>query len=71
MNTAPSIIHFPPKGGRKRQDQMEFQRVGFAADAIAKFVQERTDVNVSCVCIKLLHVRSHVYAYADSRAAPS
>jgi len=46
LNTAPAIYHFPPKGARKSQDQMDFQRMGIDADAIAKFVQDRTGMHI-------------------------
>ncbi|TKR77926.1 hypothetical protein L596_018815 [Steinernema carpocapsae] len=46
LNTAPVLYHFPAKGQKKRQDQMDFQRYGIDADAMARFVQERTDVNI-------------------------
>ncbi|KAI6187652.1 hypothetical protein M3Y98_00267600 [Aphelenchoides besseyi] len=46
LNTAPVIYHFPAKNSPKKQDQMDFQRQGFGAEAIAKFVQDRTDVNI-------------------------
>ncbi|KAK0417070.1 hypothetical protein QR680_012819 [Steinernema hermaphroditum] len=46
LNTAPVLYHFPAKGNKKRQDQMDFQRYGIDADAMARFVQERTDINI-------------------------
>jgi len=46
LNTAPVIFHFPAKGREKRQDQMEFQRFGIDADAMAKFVAERTGIHI-------------------------
>lgn len=46
LNTAPVIYHFPAKGREKKQDQMEFQRYGIDADAMAKFVAERTGIHV-------------------------
>ncbi|KAI6222355.1 hypothetical protein M3Y99_01507300 [Aphelenchoides fujianensis] len=46
LNTAPVIYHFPAKNSPKKQDQMDFQRQGFGAEAIAKFVQDRTDVHI-------------------------
>ncbi len=46
LNTAPVLYHFPAKGGRKKSDQMDFQRSGIDAEAIAKFVHDRTDVQV-------------------------
>ena len=46
LNTAPVFMHFPDKGKPKKQDNMDIQRVGFSADVIAKWVGERTDVNI-------------------------
>ncbi|XP_023304759.2 tumor suppressor candidate 3 [Lucilia cuprina] len=46
LNTAPVFMHFPAKGKPKGADTMDIHRVGFAADAIAKFVAERTDVQI-------------------------
>jgi hypothetical protein len=39
-------MHFPPKGKPKQSDTMDIQRIGFAAEAIAKWIAERTDVQV-------------------------
>ncbi|XP_065839524.1 tumor suppressor candidate 3-like [Oscarella lobularis] len=49
LNSAPMFIHFPAKGKNKRQDTMDLQRVGFSADAIAKFVAERTGIQITVV----------------------
>lgn len=46
LNTAPVYMHFPPKGKPKAADTMDIQRVGFAAEAIAKWISERTDIQV-------------------------
>lgn len=46
LNTAPVFIHFPPKGKPKSLDTMDIQRVGFSAESIAKWISERTDINV-------------------------
>lgn len=46
LNTAPVFMHFPAKGKAKNGDTMDIQRVGISAEAIAKWVQERTDVQV-------------------------
>ncbi|XP_004531410.1 tumor suppressor candidate 3 [Ceratitis capitata] len=46
INTAPVFLHFPAKGKPKGPDTMDIHRVGFAAEAIAKFVHERTDVQI-------------------------
>ncbi|XP_014663863.1 PREDICTED: tumor suppressor candidate 3-like [Priapulus caudatus] len=46
MTSAPVFIHFPPKGKPKKADTMDLQRVGFYAEAIAKWVGERTDIQI-------------------------
>ncbi|XP_041972810.1 tumor suppressor candidate 3 [Aricia agestis] len=43
LNTAPVIMHFPAKGKPKPADSMDFERAGIAAEAIAKWIQDRTD----------------------------
>lgn len=49
MNSAPTFINFPAKGKPKRGDTYELQVRGFAAEQLARWVADRTDVNVS-VC---------------------
>ncbi|KAK6015475.1 magnesium transporter protein 1 domain protein [Ostertagia ostertagi] len=47
LNTAPILYHFGPKlQGKKKPDQMDFQRHGFDADAMARFVADQTDVQI-------------------------
>jgi len=46
LNTAPVFMHFPAKGKPKPADTMDIQRVGFSAEAVAKWIQERTDVQI-------------------------
>nr|XP_018897613.1 PREDICTED: tumor suppressor candidate 3-like [Bemisia tabaci] len=46
INTAPMFIHFPPKGKPKQKDTLDVQRVGFAAEAIAKWIHEQTDIQI-------------------------
>lgn len=46
LNTAPVYMHFPPKGKPKPADTMDIQRVGFTAEAIAKWIAERTDIQI-------------------------
>lgn len=46
LNTAPVFMHFPAKGKPKGADTMDIHRVGFAAESIAKFVHERTDIQI-------------------------
>ncbi|KAL5292507.1 TUSC3 family protein [Megaselia abdita] len=46
LNTAPVFMHFPAKGKPKTADTMDIHRTGFGAEALAKFVYERTDVQV-------------------------
>lgn len=47
LNTAPVFMHFPAKGKPKPADTMDIQRVGFSAEAIAKFIAERADIQVT------------------------
>ncbi|XP_049865360.1 tumor suppressor candidate 3 [Pectinophora gossypiella] len=46
LNTAPVIMHFPAKGKPKPADSMDFERAGIHAEAIAKWIQDRTDVQI-------------------------
>lgn len=46
LNTAPVFMHFPAKGKSKGPDTMDIQRVGFSAESIAKWIQERTDIQI-------------------------
>merc|ERR1712156_545145 len=46
LNTAPEFMHFPAKGKPKKADNMDLQRVGFSAEAIAKWIGERTEMNI-------------------------
>lgn len=47
MNSAPTFMNFPPKGKPKRADTFDLQRIGFAAEQLAKWIADRTDVHVS------------------------
>ncbi|CAH0717474.1 unnamed protein product, partial [Brenthis ino] len=46
LNTAPVIMHFPAKGKPKPADSMDFERAGIHAEAIAKWIHDRTDVQI-------------------------
>lgn len=46
INTAPVFMHFPAKGKPKKGDTMDIHRVGFAAEQIARWVGERTDIQI-------------------------
>ncbi|XP_048775354.2 tumor suppressor candidate 3-like isoform X2 [Ostrea edulis] len=46
LNTAPVFMHFPAKNKPKKGDTMDIHRVGFSAEQIAKWVAERTDINI-------------------------
>ncbi|XP_032269407.1 tumor suppressor candidate 3 isoform X3 [Ochotona princeps] len=46
MNSAPTFMHFPPKGRPKRADTFDLQRIGFAAEQLAKWIADRTDVHI-------------------------
>lgn len=47
MNSAPTFMHFPAKGKPKRADTFDLQRIGFASEQLAKWIADRTDVQVS------------------------
>lgn len=50
LNTAPILYHFGPKlGGKKKPEQMDFQRQGFDADAIGRFVADQSEVHVRVI----------------------
>lgn len=49
LNSAPVFMHFPAKGKPKREDTMDIQRVAFASESIAKWIAERTDINIRVV----------------------
>ncbi|XP_029387862.1 tumor suppressor candidate 3 isoform X3 [Mus pahari] len=46
MNSAPTFMHFPSKGRPKRADTFDLQRIGFAAEQLAKWIADRTDVHI-------------------------
>jgi len=46
LNSAPAFLHFPPKGKPKKPDILDIQRVGFSAEAVAKWMMERTEINI-------------------------
>uniref|UniRef100_A0A1B6CU16 Magnesium transporter protein 1 n=1 Tax=Clastoptera arizonana TaxID=38151 RepID=A0A1B6CU16_9HEMI len=46
LNTAPIFIIFPPKTKPKNSDKFDIQRYGFSAESIAKWIGERTDVQI-------------------------
>jgi oligosaccharyltransferase complex subunit gamma len=46
LYTAPVFIHFPPKGKPSTQDKMDIQRFGVEAEAISRWINERTDIQV-------------------------
>ena len=49
IEQAPVIMHFPEKGKPQKGDTMDLSSKGFSADAIAKFVQERTGTHIRIV----------------------
>ncbi|XP_011303974.1 tumor suppressor candidate 3 [Fopius arisanus] len=46
LTTAPVYMHFPPKGKPKAADTMDIQRLGFGAEAMVKWISERTDIQI-------------------------
>lgn len=50
LNTAPILYHFAAKtSAKKKPEQMDFQRQGFDADAIGRFVADNTEVHVRVI----------------------
>lgn len=54
MNSAPTFMHFPAKGKPKRADTFDLQRIGFASEQLAKWIADRTDVQV-------MHTHIHIH----------
>ncbi|KAI5705798.1 tumor suppressor candidate 3-like [Diaphorina citri] len=46
LNTAPIFMHFPAKGKPKPSDTLDIQRVGYSAEAIVKWIADRTDIQI-------------------------
>ncbi|CAJ0942089.1 unnamed protein product, partial [Mesorhabditis belari] len=47
LNTAPVLYHFGPKlTGKKKPEQMDFQRHGIDADAMGRFIAEHTEIQI-------------------------
>ncbi|OQR80256.1 tumor suppressor candidate 3-like [Tropilaelaps mercedesae] len=46
FNSAPIFMHFPEKGKPKKGDSMDIQRIGFQAEVLVKWIQERTDISI-------------------------
>lgn len=67
LNTAPVFVHFPAKGKPKAADTLDIQRVGFGAEAIARWIHERTDIQV---IINLFFVLLSFTEFLDSRFTP-
>ncbi len=60
MNSAPTFMHFPAKGKPKRADTFDLQRIGFASEQLAKWIADRTDVQVHLkLCNKIYNIKNH------------
>jgi oligosaccharyltransferase complex subunit gamma len=46
LYTAPVFIHFPAKGKPQSHDKMDIQRFGVEAEAVSRWIAERTDVQI-------------------------
>ncbi|PAA92052.1 hypothetical protein BOX15_Mlig028467g3 [Macrostomum lignano] len=46
QNSAPVFIHFPAKGQPKKGDVMDIHRIGFQAEVMARWITERTDIQI-------------------------
>ncbi|XP_030223935.1 dolichyl-diphosphooligosaccharide--protein glycosyltransferase subunit MAGT1 isoform X1 [Gadus morhua] len=49
MNSAPTFLHFPAKGKQRKTDNYELQVRGFAAEQLARWVADRTDVHIRVI----------------------
>ncbi|XP_036595798.1 magnesium transporter protein 1 [Trichosurus vulpecula] len=49
MNSAPTFMNFPAKGKPKQSDTYELQVRGFSAEQIARWIADRTDVNIRII----------------------
>uniref|UniRef100_A0A1A8QZP8 Dolichyl-diphosphooligosaccharide--protein glycosyltransferase subunit MAGT1 n=1 Tax=Nothobranchius rachovii TaxID=451742 RepID=A0A1A8QZP8_9TELE len=49
MNSAPTFLHFPHKGKPRRADTYELQVRGFSAEQLARWVADRTDVQIRVI----------------------
>ncbi|CDW55649.1 magnesium transporter 1 [Trichuris trichiura] len=46
INAIPVLMHIPPRGQPQRGDKMDFSRMGLSAEAIAKWVHDRTSIQI-------------------------
>uniref|UniRef100_A0A6A7FLU3 Tumor suppressor candidate 3-like n=1 Tax=Hirondellea gigas TaxID=1518452 RepID=A0A6A7FLU3_9CRUS len=46
LNSAPVFMHFPARGRPKKMDTLDIQRVGFSSENIARWVAERTEIQI-------------------------
>jgi len=49
LNSAPVFLYFSEKGKVKTPEQMDIQRVGFAAETIARWIAEKTDIQIRVI----------------------
>lgn len=50
LNSAPVFMYFSDKNNRiKNADQMDIQRIGFAAETIGRWIQEKSDISIRII----------------------
>lgn len=49
ISSAPVFLYFSEKGKVRSPDQMDIQRVGFAAETIGRWIAERSDVQIRVI----------------------
>ena len=49
LNYAPVFLYFSEKGKVKSPEQMDIQRVGFGAETIARWIAEKTDIQIRVI----------------------
>ena len=56
VTSAPTYFHFPASGKRQPEDTYSASRHGIGAEALSKWVAERTDVHVSDLFVLLIQM---------------
>ena len=54
VNSAPTYFHFPASGKRQPEDTYSASRHGIGAEALSKWVADRTEVHVSDLFVVLI-----------------
>ncbi|CAF3728204.1 unnamed protein product [Adineta steineri] len=77
LNSAPVFMHFPAKMKPKKGDQMDIGRTGLSAEQMAKWVKDRTEIQIQIyrvpdyskfafVALSLIMIAGLIYVKRDS-----